>query len=550
MAITSAPTPDAGRAARRVGALAAYRAPRARPWAAGLAVWACMQAPQASALSGQGAEGRPRPVPAVDDFVHDGSVAEWRARPVDRILPAAEGRPQALTWVGQVPGGLVVALEIRGGLPSPPMEQIEISLAGADPPRLPPVGWGHQFGFETLPDSAACAGRGLEGDPLRQCSTWYARQMRFRATLPLLFERAWRLDLGGRESPLEVRASAAFAALDPASKRSVGALTPRAAPTVRSREIAGTEGGVGHEVFIPWSAFPPVPASDLERVALGVRWVERGAAPLAAISRPAPRPLGRALRHRITPCEYGLAGLFIPGSEGRSPRLASEQAVAYMTPEASGDLRSLIVLDQPAAGYQYDPDPDARSPSAYEVRYGVLDVGRGERLCTPILALASESGRVTPPDWTTSRAGDPWAELADLRDVDVRRQEDGDLVVLRGPSVAWTYYGSGQCGACPRVGVDVFHVGVEGGEVTPLLHLAEVAEPGSREFEIDVSQDWTEVTLFVGTTDWAASAPAVTWRAERYCRAPGTAAPYVRCEIREDVPEPPLRLRSRYAAER
>jgi hypothetical protein len=216
-----------------------------------------------------------------------------------------------------------------------------------------------------------------------------------------------------------------------------------------------------------------------------------------------------------------------------------------MVPEPSGDLRSLIVLDNEAAGYAYEPDPDMRSPAAFRVEYPVIDVGRGERLCGPVAALAREGERVTPPGWAETGEGNPAGTLIDPKTLDVRRLANGDLLVKSGPRVVYSYYGSGQCGACPRVLLEFLHVSVATGEVGRALSLLDVVDDD--DLEIEVSDDWRRVSIWRAVTDYDVSPPTRTWNVEWQCRAEpalaGEGPRWESCGSEEDVPEPPRRLR-------
>ena len=524
--------------------------------------------PQAATAS---PEVRSDTIPFVDDFEHDGSVSEWRARPVDRILPATASRPQALLWIGQVPEGLVVAAEVRSGTPFARPPLLQIRLAGPDSLRLPPIGWGHQFGFEVLPDSLACEQLEWRRDPAG-CRDWYRAQLAWRENLPPLFIREWHVAIGAPGEVLETRATGAFADLEPSVRERLVPLAPRGMPIGRGHPIAGTRGGIGLEVLVPWSAFPPVPAPDLGAVRLEVGWEESGELPDAESPAADPlapaglrggffagtaRPLARVLHHRITSCEYGLAGLWVTSRDDRAGRAASPGAVPYMIPTGDGELRSLILLDNEAAGYLYDPLPGTLSPVGFETSWTVLDVGRGERLCLPPLALARDGGRVSPPDWTHSGEGDPPRDmLMDPGGVHVRREPDGDLLVKSGPRVLWSWYGSGQCGACPQVEIGLYHVSAATGEVTPLFEWMEVAVPEESDIEVAVSGDWSTVTVYRSSVDPEAAEPRPVWSEERFCRPAGGHAPdaekaqegFLPCGRAEDVEPPPARLRARYAA--
>jgi hypothetical protein len=457
-------------------------------------------------------------------------------------------------WVGQVDEGIVVAAEIRSGLVPDETATLRIGLRGSGELTFPPLGWGHQFGFNVLHSEEDCARREMGDDDPSACEAWYTRQLDYRAALSPLFEREWRLRLLDAENVEEVAAGAAFARLPATVRDVIGPLAPRGSATAFTRPIAGTAGGVGVEVLIPWSAFPPVRAPDLAAVTLAFDWVDPGADPASEsgwLAGTEPRALANPRTHTITPCEYGLAGLLIPGGHGRSSRPASDGAVPYMIPEVSGDLRSLIVLDNVAAGYLYEPDGSTWSPAAYESSYEVLDVGRGERVCTPVLAYAADGERASTSDWTETGEGDWFGLQVDPRELDVRRLDDGDLLVKSGSRVTFSYYGSGQCGACPRVGIDFFHISTESGAITPALRFVEIAEPTIRDIEIEVSDDWSTVSIFRSEPRFASDDVNIDWSLTRYCivRTPGIATTYEICAEETDVEEPPKRLRLRYQAQ-
>lgn len=496
------------------------------------------------------AGGAGHPIPNVDDFRHDGNVGEWRARPIDRILPSVGRIPQALLWVGQVEEGIVVAAEIRAGVEPDERATLRIGLRGGGEVELPPIGWGHQFGFVTLEEATDCGAREF-GEDEAACAAWFTRQQEFRAALTPLFEREWRLQLAAPDELTESHATDAFGRLPQPARAAVGALAPRGRPQAKTRAIVGTEGGVGVEVLIPWSAFPPVRAPLLEAVHLALDWVEPGSSGTdgsAWLLAAGLRPLQNPIDHIITPCRYGLAGVLIPGGDGRFSRPTSAGAVAYMIPESSGDLRSLIVLDNVAEGYLYDPTLETWSPAAFEPEMEVLDVGRGERVCTPVLAFAKDGERVGPEDWTETGEGDWFGLQVDPREIDVRRLDDGNLLVKSGARVAWSYFGSGQCGGCPRVGIDFFHISQRTGRITPAMRFLEIAEPTVRDIEISVSEDWRTVTIYRSEPRLEGDILRVDWGLTRYCMTESVETPltFEICGEETGVAEPEDRLRRRY----
>src|SRR5207247_856626 len=128
---------------------------------------------------------------------------------------------------------------------------------------------------------------------------------------------------------------------------------------------------------------------ELREVRLGVRTISDGSAqtpaPFGAYRLPRPR------RYAITPCEYGLENpMVVFTGAHRSYLLSSAHAHTYFLPQAADDVRQAIVLDNYAEGYQYEPNPTTRSPIAMTARYWTRDLGGGNVLCGPRLAVARD----------------------------------------------------------------------------------------------------------------------------------------------------------------
>ena len=489
-------------------------------------------------------------IPRVADFVLDGELGEWRPRPTDRVLPATSTTPQALVWIGQVDGGLAVAAEIRAAAAAD-LENARLSiwLADAEPPALPPIGWGHQFGFETLESEAECEALDWGEEPQAFCAEWFRDQVRYRERLMPLFERRWSVSASAADAPDETLARPAFASLAPETRAKLGPLEPRGGPEARRRPVAGTPAALGLEVLIPWDAFPPVKALDLAALRVNVGWSSEGEGAAAALDEEiVPRPLAIPLEHRLTPCGYGLRQIAIFGGPETGVRFPSDRAGLYMIPDGSSNLDRLIVIDNEAAGYQYEPDSTSVSPVAFEATYSVLDLGGDELLCAPFLAY--KRGERVSGTVEETRSGDesPWRFLIDARHVETRRLADGDWLVKEGPRAWWSYYGSGQCGACPRIGIRVYHVDSETNEVTEALGFLQLAG-GVLDVELEVSEDWLEVTAYESVADRELEPPEIHWKATRYCFQDASADQPPRYEIcgeEEPVPEPPRRLRLQY----
>jgi hypothetical protein len=459
--------------------------------------------------------------------------------------------PQALVWIGQVDGGLAVAAEIRpGGASDGADAWLSIWLADADSPALPPIGWGHQFGFETLENEAECETMEWGEDLQAFCAQWYRDQVEHRRSLAPLFERRWVVSAQAPESPTETLARPAFAGLTAEVRSKLEPLEPSSGPEARARPLAGTPSALGLEVLVPWEAFPPVKALDLSAVRVSVDLVagEAGSG-LAVPTGLLPRALPAPPAHRLTPCGYGIRQIAIFSEPQVSVRLPSDRAGLYMIPARSGDLRRLIVIDNEAGGYQYEPDSTSVSPAAFEAEYSALELGGNEVLCGPFLAHKRGERVSDTVEGTRSGEENPWPFLVDARHMETRQLADGDWLVKEGPRVWWSYYGSGQCGACPRVGVRVHHVDTETGAVTETLAFTQLAGSGVSDVEIEVSEDWLDVIAYELVADWEEDPPERHWKATRYCfrdAAEGQRPRYDVCGVEEPVPEPPKQLRLQY----
>ncbi len=515
---------------------------------AALGLW-LLAAPGPALLTAQASAGDT--IPRVADFILDGELGEWRMRSTDQVLPATSTMPQALVWIGQVDGGLAVAVEIRAtGAPGGEDARLSVWLADADPPTLPPVGWGHQFGFETLESEAECETMEWGEDLQAFCAEWFRDQVEHRADLAPLFERRWVVSVRTPESPTETLARPAYVALAPEVRSKLEPLEPLSDPAARGGSIAGTPGALGLEVLVPWEAFPPVKALDLTavRVSVGLIAGDTGTGhPLP--EGLLPRPLAEPLAHRLTPCGYGIRQIAIFSEPRIGARLPSDQAGLYMVPDRSGELRRLIVIDNEARGYQYEPEATSVSPAAFVADYHALELAGDEVLCGPFLAHKGGERVSDTVEGTRSGEESPWPFLVDARHVETRQLADGDWLVKEGPRAWWTYYGSGQCGACPRIGVRIYHVDTGTGVVTETLGFTQLAGGGVSDVEIEVSEDWLEVTAFELVADWEKDPPETHWRATRYCfrdAAAGQRPRYDVCGEEEPVPEPPKRLRLQY----
>src|SRR5260370_7377328 len=213
----------------------------------------------------------------------DGSINEYASAPPDIVLtPQGEGARKGRLWIRNIGKGLLIAGDIEGGPPDFPRDKdsllakdhVEIWLTAGVNPVLPPIGWSHQFGENTLADGAdSCAddldGTGISRDSspegLRKCREWAAKQQKYRRYFQRLFLRQWLL---APDYAVESFAAPAYEEIASrfASKEEIpAALKPRGNPKFWYSPSAK---GYTFQVLIPYEIFPPLPSLDLPALPL------------------------------------------------------------------------------------------------------------------------------------------------------------------------------------------------------------------------------------------------------------------------------------------
>ena len=444
--------------------------------------WACSAEPRPPAEVASVPAG-----PVTGRFALDGDLAEWQDLP-QASLGAWRG------WVSQVDSGLVLAGPLE------PDGSIDLTLSHADPLELPPVGWGHQFGYEELASEAGCATSEFSGNRTARereaCSRWYQRQLAWRDTVRILFTRRWHIT---QDEVRETLARPVFDALSVRSRVALEPLEPHGKPVARVR-------GSTFEAVIPWDALPLMPSLVLNRVRVGVG--------RASIVHPLPTPR----RFAVTACDYALRdSLIVTTGRDRDYLEPSPRATAFVRPTANGNIESVVLLDNSAAGYQYEPGDDTRSPVALTAHFWTYRLDPERLLCGPRLAFARTGFIARSPE-----------VIDQPHHVRIHKLANGDFLLRNGPRAWSSYYGSGQCGACPRVGVDVFYLDVATGAITPAFSHVGVAEPGSNEVDITMTDDWKTIAVFEGSS---------RWKVTRHCLDVARRT-YLACGEEDDVAPP------------
>jgi len=303
------------------------------------------------------------------------------------------------------------------------------------------------------------------------------------------------------------------------------ALKPGPAPVAKfSTQTAGA--AYGFEVVIPWEAFPPVRSLDLREVRLGVR--------LGSPSGPAVEntlvkyPLPKPHPNMLTPCGYGLDDSVAIVTGKTIDWLApSQRARAYYVPSSNPHIDRALILDNEARGYMYEPAGDTRSPIVRVAEFWTRDLGNGDVLCRPRMAVRTDRRVVKS------------AMMVDQGDrLEIKTLPNGDRLIKDGPRVWMSYYGSGQCGACPRAGISIYYQDESSGKISRALdHVGIVGVQGS-DIDFAVSADWQKVDLYEAPpVPGVDSLGAQTWTETSFCLQPGSRK-YEECGRKDHVIPP------------
>lgn len=463
-----------------------------------------------------------------------------------RLVKADAAARGGVVRIRSTDRGLIVEGDVDGPAPRWPSsiaelaraEHIDIWIADTAPARLPPVGWGNQFDYSFLTRDADCsiAPRDTSARAARDCVTWFRRETNARPAIGRLFVRRWSI---APTMASETFAHPAFASLEPNIASALKLLEPAA--SVSPAFVPAKQGGGYHfEVAIPWDALPPLRTTRLDalRVLVDV-YSQTTAGTLVRSTTGAAAMSGDATTFPVVPLSHARRSAPPCGATFERPMIQNGVAVDYLDPSDSSvvyyrpadslALRRAIVLDVPAHGYQYEPEPSSSALVASTMSFWSLPLGDGEMLCGPHLAYAHGK------DTTRSEL------VVDLPDsVAARRLSPNEILIKAGPRTFSTYYGSGQCGACARVSLQLFHVDRASGALTPAFSYRGIAEFDVSDIDVELSPDWREVTVFEGRLDPSDDSTRTTWHATTHCYRPATRT-YELCRDRDDIAPPAKR---------
>lgn len=502
------------------------------------------------------AQNPPISVPQMQPTVLEGSVAAFKSMPPDiTLIPHGPGARNGHLWIRNIGYALVIAGEVFGGPPDFPKNQnwilskdhIEVWLAAASDVPMPVIGWGNQFDqneFPKGPDSCADFGKGEPGapDPIAQrqkkCREWVATQQRYRPVFKRLFMRQWLLT---DYYSVESYATPAFEAITrnfasdqgPYSEEVPAMLKPQGKVQIWvSRDwVSHDRPAYTFQIVIPYTSFPPLPTLEVRDLRLMVDVFSPApvgkkmgpfstSSPLRVFGKPetfnAIR-LDPARTFKMTPCDLGLAG---------ADKYRDEHPGWFIphVDESLGWQSDAFILVNESRGYAYEPE--GLSPVVRPIHNFWHPMATGEWVCGPDLAY---------------RKGETFKHLGETvgeEGFDAKRMPDGTLLIKSGPRVYGSEFGSGQCGACPRVDMRLFAVDKDF-KLYEALDLGGLIDTGTGQSEdFTISDDWVKVTQFEEEpmTDSGDPAP---WSATTWCLESNE---YEKCDEKKDVqpPDPPV----------
>jgi hypothetical protein len=115
--------------------------------------------------------------------------------------------------------------------------------------------------------------------------------------------------------------------------------------------------------------------------------------------------------------------------------------------------------------------------------------------------------------------------------LEVKMLADGDRLIKDGPRVWMSYYGSGQCGACPRAGITIYYEDKSSGKLLRALDHVGVVEGEGSDIDYTVSDDWQRVELYEGKGD------TLSWTQTSFCLRSGDRK-YQECGHKNNVQPP------------
>jgi hypothetical protein len=445
-------------------------------------------------------------------------------------------------------------------------DHVEIWLSTTSDVEMPPVGYGNQFGENDLKSPADCrplenmGGPGGPRNPhIKDCERWYNEQLEYRKSLERLFTRQWLAagDEPSRPMPskalFEDFATTAWASLNaslfeddlpkPLEPRANGGVVSEFNTEYGKPITEQTAGGESYQrnvvtgyrfhFFIPWSAFPPAQQLNLRDLWLMVDVF--GTAPegkkMGALSTTsAVRVWGKpsSFNHLVldAPRDYEISPCHAAGTE--EDMYGDPHRAWYFPLAGKGPLylRTVYDLENPAAGYMYDPTDVSPIFKATDHFWKVQPDGAA--VCGPQLEYRKGEVAKTSQFYVSKEY------------FATRPLADGWTLVRSGPDMSTqSAFGSGACGACPVVDFHIYSIS-PAGEIASALDITDEFTGDDQkpaDGDLAIAPDWTRVTYYEDVVtylndgkggekdDWTATSYCLEGHGYRQCSKVKNASP-------------------------
>ena len=486
-------------------------------------------------------------VPEFHSSETGGNIDVFKNVPPDlKLIPKEAGSRRGQLWIRNIGSALLIAGQVDGQTPDFPQnksqllakDHIEVWLATAPDVFMPPIGWGNQFEEQLLPKGPdSCLDWMKERNPdtadLQKCRSWAAQQQQYRTAFKKLFMRQWLLTSDYAVESYATPAYELIAAKYDAKGLFTAPLKPKG--KIQMWSASASAHGYSFQIQIPYSAFPPANTPDLQNLWLMVDVFNAApegkkmgpyssSSPVRAFGKPETfnqLQLQPRRSFRIAPCNVGLDGTDKYGN--RHPGWFVPQH-DQVKPGSEYESDSFIIVNE-AEGYAYEPE--GLSPVVRVTHHFWHAVGKDEWVCGP--ELVYQKGQ-------SARRYD--RQVAE-KGFDAKRLQDGILLIKSGPLVYYSEFGSGQCGACPRYGLDMFALD-NSLNLTDALSLGGVVQGDNDAADFTLSQDWSQVVHYQEQRPESENEDAKsTWSAGTYCLK---STKYEKCGEKQNVqpPDPPL----------
>ncbi len=490
----------------------------------------------------------PQAIPAPSNFPIDGDVGEWaNVPPTFTLHPSPSGR-DGVVWIAQNNAGIIVAGKVSGGAPDYPRlaadllakDHIEVWLAFTRAPKMPPIGWGHQFGPQVITSEAECNKKGSSDEPAHEpakCVQWFRAQAPWREKMRRLFVYQYAIAPGMAAEEFATPAYRAMLAvssdlestpnLTKSEHEMFAAAQPPAPPN--TAKFRPTNDGYTFEAVFPWDALPPADSLDLSSVLLMVDVFsaapagrKTGAYSTTSTTRKWGDPSTFTVVRLASPRQYQI------GDCAHRPSAkdiyGDQEYQLYYRPGPNNVVNNTFFLHNTARGYQYEPQ--GMSPVVEKVDWFAKKISDHEWVCGKQLAYRRDDKVV-------------WSEFTLDPNFETKRLPDGTLLINDQPRVDYSYFGSGQCGACARPGITIYRVPPSGVTIDTALAWGDVVGNEVDDADIHVAPDWSKVTIFEEFTNLDKPDDPAKWRSETFCLQGST---YNSCAKQENVPEPKPRI--------